>query len=93
MIEKGQLMCRTHDPCKIQIKFDDEPPITFNGSPPSDHSTTVAFLSSPKTFVSKAQKAKSILVRFTLYHNGTKTLEFNADSPLEWDKKPTVKAK
>lgn len=92
-INKGQLMCWSYSPCKIKVKFDNDAPVTFSGSPPEDHETTVAFLSSPKNFIAKAQRAKTILVQVTIYGNGVNTLEFHADSLLEWDKKPTAKGR
>lgn len=92
-VNKGQLMCRRYSPCKIKVKFDDDAPITFNGSPPDDLDSKFAFLSSPKNFIAKAQKAKTILVQLTIYRNGVNTLEFNVESPLVWDKKPAAKGK
>lgn len=88
-IDKGQLMCRTYEPCRINVKFGDAKPITFNGTGAADHDSTVAFLSSPQRFIESAQKTQNILVQFTVYNGGTNILEFSFPAPLKWtDKAP-----
>jgi hypothetical protein len=83
-IDKGQLLCRTYDPCDISVKFDGKAPMKFKGVPPADHDSTTAFLSSPLKFIANARKAKKILVQVTIYRSGSPILEFTSPVELVW---------
>lgn len=82
--DKGQSLCRSYnDGCKVQVRFDQAQPVTFNGTNPSDGSSNVVFLSSPGTFIAAAKKAKAIKVSLELYQAGTQVLEFQSSVPLQ----------
>lgn len=82
--EKGQSMCRSYEPCRIAVKFDDNKPMTFSGYPPADHGTTSIFLEPEAKFIAQASKAKKILVQFQVFQHGDQIFEFSTASPLKW---------
>jgi hypothetical protein len=69
------------------VRFDDAKPVTYGGTGPADHSSTVIFLSNAPKLIASAKKAKKILIQFNAYHNGAPVLEFNTPQPLEWPRK------
>lgn len=83
-IEKGQLMCRSYEPCRIAVRFDDRKPVTFTGYPSADQDSTVVFLEPESRFIESAKKAKRILVQLTLYRGGDQVLIFSTPSSLNW---------
>lgn len=85
-IEKGQISCSPHS-CQIGIKFDDEKPVAYSGSPPADHSSKHIFLSNSARFIAKAKKANRIYVEFTAYQEGTNVMQFITDQPVVWPPK------
>jgi hypothetical protein len=85
-IDKGQMLCSSYD-CKVSIKFDDAPPVRFNGNGPADHSSQTIFLQGAAKFIASAKKAKKILVQFNAYQNGAPVLEFSTPQPLDWPPK------
>jgi hypothetical protein len=85
-IDKGQMLCSSYD-CKVSIKFDDGPPVRFNGTGPADSSSETIFIQGAAKFIASAKKAKKILVQFNAYHNGSPVLEFSTPQPLDWPKK------
>lgn len=83
--EQGQTMCRSYEPCRVAVKFDDNKPITFTGYPPADHGTTSIFLEPESKFIANASKAKKILVQFQVYRHGDQIFEFSTSTPLKWE--------
>jgi len=45
-IDKGQFICDVSDGCAIKVRFDSDPAISFEGSEPSDYSSTTLIYSS-----------------------------------------------
>lgn len=83
-IDKGQLMCRSYEPCAVMVKFDNAKPVRFSGYPPADHDSAVTFLEPTSKFIAQAAKAKKILVQLTLYQGGDQVLEFSTPAALVW---------
>lgn len=83
--EQGQTLCRSYEPCRVAVKFDDNKPMTFTGYPPSDHGTTTIFLEPESKFISNASKAKKILVQFEVYRHGDQIFVFSTGIPLKWE--------
>lgn len=86
-IDKGQLLCHSYDPCTIKVRFDDKPAINFQGTPPADHDSTVAFLSPAGKFIALAKKSTQILVQATIYQAGNQVLTFKSPVELIWTSK------
>lgn len=82
-IDKGQIIC-FETPCSIQMRFDDEAPISFNAVASSDFDQTVIFLWDKEKFITAANGAKQILVKLPLFQNGESILKFNSIKPLVW---------
>jgi hypothetical protein len=83
-IDKGQLMCRSYDPCSVMVRFDESKPVRFSGYPSADHDSTVVFIEPEARFIAMATKAKRILVQLTLYRGGDQVLEFSTPNTLNW---------
>lgn len=83
-IDKGQLMCRSWEPCAVMVRFDDAKPIRFTGYPSADHDTTVVFLKPQAKFIERAKSAKKILIQLTLFRGGDQVLEFSTPNSLNW---------
>lgn len=86
IIEKGQILCGI-DGCEVDVKFDQDEPTSFEAHPPDDHSSDSIFILDAEKFVDRAKKAKSILVQFSAYQNGSPVLEFVPPAPLKWASK------
>jgi len=82
-VQKGQILCRSHSPCDINVRFDDKPPVKFSGVGSSDHDSTLVFLEPERRFLDGATKAKTILVQVPFYQNGNQIMEFSALAPLD----------
>ncbi len=85
-IEQGQILCNSYN-CGITVRFDDGQPVKFGGTEPADHSSTSLFINQPKKFIAAASKAKTVLIQFNAYQNGSPVLEFWSPVPLEWPSK------
>lgn len=83
-VDKGQITCSEYTSCKIIVRFDDKPAITFTGSEPSDNSSDLVFLRNAQRFIAGAKGAKKILVQLGFYQNGNQVLEFETVDPLVW---------
>lgn len=84
-IDKGQFLCSTYQGCPIQVRFDDAPPVKFNGAPSADHDSTYIFFKNSKSFITKAKKSKRILIQANIYKSGAPILEFSTNESLKWD--------
>ena len=86
-VNKGQILCSRHRGCKINVRFDDRPPLGFEGTESADYNPKVIFFQNPAKFIKEASAAKRILVGVTLHDNGEQTLEFTSAKPLSWGSK------
>lgn len=83
-IDKGQVLCRSFDPCSVMVRFDEAKPVRFTGLPAADHDSTVVFLQPAAKFIAQAKTAKKILVQLTLFRGGDQVLEFSTPNTLNW---------
>lgn len=81
-IEKGQFLCYASD-CSVNVRFDDGPPKRVSASGPTDHSTTMLFLSGAGGLIQQMKRSKLLRVEATFYQHGSQVLEFNV-SGLTW---------
>lgn len=75
-LEKGQIECNSRS-CPIRIRFDDKPPVTFNGTEPADNSSETVFIPAYSTFMRELPKTKRLLVEVIVYHQGVIVAEFD----------------
>lgn len=75
-IDKGQFLCRIND-CSVKIKFDDLAIQTVRASEPSDHSSTVLFLSPAPKLIASIRKAKQVIIEATFYKEGNHQMVFD----------------
>ena len=74
-ISKGQFMTKI-DNNTIRVKFDNEKPITYSYSQPSDNSTTVIFINNASSFISKLKKAEKTIIECEFFDEGVRTMKF-----------------
>ena len=82
LVDHGQFLCSSYD-CRVGIRFDDNPPETWTGSGPTDHSSKTIFLNNEKGFLTKLRKAKSLKIEPSFYQVSGVVLDFKVDS-LVW---------
>jgi hypothetical protein len=83
LVQKGQIMCRRSS-CEVLVRFDEEEPETFPGSPSADHSSNVVFIGNQERFIELARNAKRIRVQVAYFQNGLQILNFQAPKGLDW---------
>jgi hypothetical protein len=81
-IERGQFLCGIED-CSITVRFDAGKPQRFSVGEPSDHSSTVLFITSYDGFLASVRKSKKIYVAAEFYQQGSPVMEFDT-SKLNW---------
>jgi len=82
-ITKGQFMPNTMENHRIKVKFDNEKAESYLYTDPSDGSSTIAFISNAKKFISKLKNSKVVIVECEFFEEGTRTMEFKTDG-LKW---------
>src|SRR5260221_5296908 len=75
-IERGQLICEVSS-CSIPVRFDDDKPMSFTASPPSDHTSTALFIDPVDAFYKRLLRAKVLRIEPTIYQHGSIVAEFN----------------
>jgi hypothetical protein len=83
LVQKGQIMCRSSS-CEVVVRFDENEPETFPGSPSADHSTNVVFIGNQERFIELARSAKRIRVQVAYFRNGLQILNFQSAKALDW---------
>ena len=81
-IERGQFLCGI-DGCSVQVRFGSGKPLAFRASGPTDHSTTVLFISNYDKFVGNTKKVGKVYIEAEFYQEGSKVFEFDV-SDLNW---------
>lgn len=76
-IKKGQFLCTSYDGCKVNVRFDDGPVETFDGSGSNDNSREVIFISNYQRFVGKLMKAKTVRLAANIHQEGSPTFIFD----------------
>lgn len=83
-ISKGQFMPNAMEDHNIKVKFDNEKAQIYSYTDPSDGSTTVAFISNAKKFISKLKKSKVVLIECEFFNEGLRTMQFET-AGLKWE--------
>lgn len=78
-LEKGQISCRSS--CFVEVKFDDEEVTKFEARAIGDDNTSITFKYS-RVFAERAANAKRILVRASIFRDGSPVVEFLPKKPL-----------
>lgn len=76
-IERGQLLCRSYEPCNVLVRFDDREAQRFSALGPSDGSSEVLFIQNYSRFVGALQKAKVVRIAAEVYQQGAPVFEFD----------------
>lgn len=76
-IEKGQILCHSHEDCTVLVRFDDEPAMKFSGVGAADNSTETVFIRNYEKFTSKLAKAKFVRISANIYQEGAPVFEFD----------------
>lgn len=78
-LEKGQISC--HSSCSVEVKFDDQEVVEFEASSIGDDNTSITFKHS-RVFAERAANAKRIMIRASIFRNGSPVVEFLPKKPL-----------
>jgi hypothetical protein len=76
-INQGQFLCTSYRGCYITVRFDENPPKSYDAVGPRDGSTTYIFIQDYASFVERLQKSKKVLIQAEFYQEGLRTFEFN----------------
>lgn len=83
-VPDGQIICDDYDGgCPISVKFDDGKVEQFSGLGPADHSSNIIFLQPESRFISKAKKAKTVIIELTFFQDGNHEYRFSIEG-LQW---------
>ena len=82
-ISKGQFNSGV-DGTTLKVRFDDKKPVTFDCSEPSDGSSDVLFIQSPKKFITMLKAAKKVIIQAEFYDSGLKEMEFDTKD-FKWN--------
>ena len=74
-LDSAQFLCHSDD-CSLLVRFDNQPPETFDASPPSDHSRDTIFISNYDTFMRSLVKAKRIRIEAQFFQSGMRVFDF-----------------
>lgn len=74
-IQRGILVCGPGH-CPVTVRWDDGPPLSFRGSPPSDGSTETIFIPGFGQFVKRLGTAQRLLIEVDIYQHGSRVFEF-----------------
>lgn len=76
-IERGQLLCPSYDGCTVLVRFDEDKPVRYNASGPSDNSSETLFLSNYGGFAERLLRAKRVRISAEIYQSGAPVFEFD----------------
>ena len=79
-VDKGQLLCRSYEPCTSVIRFDGGSPEKYKGVGPDDGSTETVFIGSYSRFVGKLINSKTVRISVPVYQNGSPVFVFDTSN-------------
>lgn len=82
-ITKGQLLCNNYDGCKVTLKFDDNPPVEYHATAPSDYRSTALLISGYDEILEKLKTSKHLIIEAEFYQAGLQQFKFKT-SGLKW---------
>jgi hypothetical protein len=83
LLGDGQILCQSYEPCKIRVRYGDQPARTVNGIGASDHSSNIVFFSSYDPVAQGVKSADKTAVEIEFYQAGRQALIFPTKG-LEW---------
>ncbi|HWB62162.1 MAG TPA: hypothetical protein VG603_01535 [Chitinophagales bacterium] len=75
------------DGLDVRVRFDNDPPLTWHCTEPTDGSTTTIFFSRDEDFIKKLLASKRFIVEVVFYDQGVHQIEFDTHG-LVWDHLP-----
>ena len=75
-IEKGQILCSSYQ-CPIRIRFDDAPPVTYDGTGPADNSSETVFIPGFASLEKKIAAANRVRIEVNVHDQGVLMAEFD----------------
>jgi len=76
-ITRGQILCPSYQGCSVQIRFDDEKPVTYRAGGPADNSSEMIFIENYSGFLNKLKKAHRVRLSVNIYQQGSPVFEFD----------------
>ncbi len=85
-ISKGQFICSEYQGTNyVNVRFDEDAPMKFRTSEPSDGSADLLFLGNSTKFINRAKTAKTIKIEAPFFQEGWRVFTFTTDKPLVWN--------
>lgn len=84
VIDKGQLLCSSYNGCYVTFKFDNNPPVTYSATAPSDHNSNALIFGCHKKFLEELKTAKQLIVEAEFFQSGLQHFKFNVAN-LKWE--------
>lgn len=75
-LQRGQLICSSYD-CSFDVAFDDNAPLTLEGTEPASRSSEAMFL--PDEILTSIQQSKEMRIRVTIHREGSHTFIFKTN--------------
>ncbi len=78
-IDKGQILCRSYNPCTIAVRFDERPAIQFRGLSSATHESDTVFIENFQRFTTELARAKTVIIELPIYQDGNLSWTFTDD--------------
>ena len=75
-IDKGQILCRSYNPCTIAVRFDERPAIQFRGLSSATHESDTVFIENFQRFTTELARAKTVIIELPIYQDGNLSWTF-----------------
>lgn len=75
-ISKGQFITNVTGG-QVMVKFDNDKPISFSTSQPSDYSSDMIFIGSESKFIKRLKSADRVIIETEFFNEGTRQIEFD----------------
>lgn len=75
-IERGQILCSSYQ-CPVRVRFDDAPPVTYDGTGPADNSSETVFIPGFASLEKKIAAAKRVRIEVNVHDQGVLMAEFD----------------
>lgn len=76
-IKSGQFLCPSYSDCTVLVRFDDNNPVRYTASAPSDGSSNFIFIRNYSKFLSNLSRSKRVRISAEVYQEGNPIFEFN----------------
>lgn len=75
-VTQGQIICHSFMRCRVNVRFDDDPPIRLRGVESASGDSTTIFLEPAAKMVARTKKARDVAVELELYRDGNRVFHF-----------------